>query len=73
MLDLQAFREHSNGRPVRRREAFDGQQCLMLLGFNPGVTSRLFAEIYESANLVAKLRERLIVELVLRELIHGPL
>lgn len=72
MLDLQALREHSDGRSLRCREALDGQQCLMLLRFNPGVTSRLFAEIYESANLVAKLRERLIVEFVLRALIHRP-
>lgn len=70
MLDLQAFREHSNGRPVSCREALYGQQCLMLLGFHPGVTSRLFAEIYEPTNLVAELCERLVIELVLRTLIH---
>jgi len=73
VLDLQTLREHSDGRPLRCRETLDGQQCLMLLGFHPGVTSRLFTEIYEPANFVAELRERLIVEFISREFVHRHL
>lgn len=70
MLDLQAFRERAHSGLLRVRQTLNRQKRLMLLGLDAGRARSLLAEIYESANFVSELRERLIVEFVLRALIH---
>ena len=72
MLDLQPLRERAHGGLLRARQTLNRQKRLMLLGLDAGRARSLLAEIYESANFVAKLRERLIIEFILHTLIHRP-
>jgi len=59
MPKLQALREIAHGRLAAM--SFHGQQQLMLRRFEAGETRRLFAEVQEAADLVAKLGQRLVV------------
>lgn len=62
MLDLQAFRQLSEcGRLLGMHQPFYRQQELMLMGLNSRGPRRLFAEVQESADVIAKLGQCRIV------------
>lgn len=63
MLQLQSLRQLSDGHPIAPGETFDGQQSLMLLRCEPGGMGRLFAEMNELPQRIAKCRQRLILHL----------
>jgi hypothetical protein len=71
MLDLQSFREHSDCCLSRLRQALNRQQRLMLLRLDPGGTGSLFAEIQKTPDLIAKVRQRLIIETIMRAYSQG--
>lgn len=73
MLDLQPLRERAHGGLLRARQTSNRQEGLMLLGLDARDAGSLLAEIDESANFVAELRERPIVEVVLRACLHRSL
>jgi hypothetical protein len=70
MLHLKAFRKHTDRRLLPRYHTFDCQQRLMLMRFNSRFPRRLLAEIQESANLIAEIRERTVVDRLFLILSH---
>jgi hypothetical protein len=61
MADLHAVRQFANSRPHPGRHALYRQHQLILAAFQARVLHHLLAEVKEAADLVAKLRQRLIV------------
>ena len=61
MLDLQAFRQVGNTSGSPTWHPLHCKQELMLLRRESCCTCRLLAEVEKSADLIAKLRDRLIV------------
>lgn len=62
MLDLQTLREHSHCRLQISRESLNGQQRLMLVGFNACGARRLLAIGEIPANFVTKIREHFVID-----------
>jgi len=71
MLDLQPLGQGSDGCSLAVGQAFHRQERLVLLRFHTGGPCRLFAEIQESPDLVAKLPESLNVIRGAPALFHG--
>ena len=61
MLNLQAFGKDADGGNPVRRQALDRQQSLMLLGFQARIARCLLAEIQETPDFVAKVRQGTVV------------
>jgi dihydroorotate dehydrogenase (NAD+) catalytic subunit len=69
VADIHAVGQLADSRPHVRRHALNGQHQLILPTFQPGLFHDLFAEMKKSANLVAKLRQCLIIRQ--GELLHA--
>ena len=61
VLDLQACGKLSDQGPRALRQAFQGQQQLMLLRLQPRAACGLLAEVKEVADLISQFREGPIV------------
>jgi len=61
VADLHTVGQFANPRAHSRRHAFDRQQELILATLQACFLNHLFAEVEETADLVAELRQRLIV------------
>lgn len=61
MLELEAFGENADGGTTSRGQSFDGEERLVLLGFEAGCAGGHFAEIEEAADFVAKVGQRPVV------------
>ncbi len=70
MLDLQALCENADGRFLCGRNAFDGQQRLVLLRLEPCRARVAFAEVQVPANGISKIRQRLEINAVSAGLGH---
>jgi hypothetical protein len=64
VTNLQALGEDADSDFRRGRHAFDREQCLMLLRFRAGDARRVLAEIQETADFVAEIRQSREVDLV---------
>src|SRR5215469_14999878 len=63
--DTKALGQNANGDGPSRG-AFDGEQCLMLLGAEPRFRRGAYTEHQEGAQVIAELRQPLIIQLVER-------
>src|SRR5580704_703882 len=61
VADLHAGRQFPNPRPHPSRHALDREHELILAALQPRFLDLLLAEVKEAANLVAELRQRLII------------
>jgi len=62
MPNLQPLRERADGGLEFRRAAGDREKRLMLLRLDARCVRRSFAEIQETANFVAKVRKRFVID-----------
>lgn len=63
MADLQPLGQGADCGRRPTRQPLDRQQCLVLLRLDAGGARGLFAEIQEAPDLIAKLRERPVIDL----------
>ena len=61
MLDLQAFGQLTDGGLAPARQAFQGEQQLVLLRLKAARTNGLFTQTEKATKLVAKLGQRLVI------------
>jgi hypothetical protein len=71
VANLQPLGQGADGRFLSERRSFDCQQRLVLLWLDPCRTRDALAEIQEAANLIAEVRQGLVVDRARGTLSHG--